>query len=75
MPAILKEAIEKIYLDRGFDLYLGRKPENTDFPSFDDLLEALPAVIQKSAYSNEVKGIIPGHWLPGLSPSRMDYTG
>lgn len=60
MPAILKEAIEKIYLDRGFDLYLGRKPENMDFPSFDDLLEALPAVIQKSAYSNEVKGNYTG---------------
>lgn len=60
MPAILKDALEKIYLDRGFDLYFGGKPADTQFPSFKDLLEALPVVIQSSSYSNEVKGNYTG---------------
>lgn len=60
MPAILKDALEKIYLDKGFDLYFGGKPDNAQFPSFNDLLAALPAVIQSSSYSNEVKGNYTG---------------
>ncbi len=60
MPAILKEAIETIYLNKGFNLYAGGKPENTDFPCFDELLEELPRVIQRSSYSNEVKGNYTG---------------
>lgn len=60
MPAILKDALEKIYLDRGFDLYFGGRPDEAQFPSFNDLLAALPAVIQSSSYSNEVKGNYTG---------------
>lgn len=60
MPAILKDALEKIYLDRGFDLYFGGKPDEAQFPSFNDLLAALPAVIQSSSYSNEIKGNYTG---------------
>lgn len=60
MPAILKESIEQIYLDKGFDLYFGWKPAGEDFPSFSDLLETLPKVIQNSSYSNEVKGNYTG---------------
>lgn len=56
MPAILKEAIEKIYADRGFDSVLGTRPENAEFPCFDDLLAALPQIIKNSAYSAEVQG-------------------
>ena len=60
MPAILKDALEKIYLDRGFDLYFGGKPDGAQFPCFADLLTTLPEIIQKSAYSNEVKGNYTG---------------
>ena len=60
MPALLKEAIEKIYLDKGFDLDFGYKPEDAQFPSFADLLTTLPAVIKNSAYSAEVKGNYTG---------------
>lgn len=56
MPALLKEAIEKVYIDKGFDLYFGYKPENVQFPSFFDLLKTLPIVIKNSDYSAEVKG-------------------
>ena len=60
MPALLKEAIEKVYLDKGFDLYFGYKPEDAQFPSFADLLTTLPAVIKNSDYSAEVKGNYTG---------------
>ena len=60
MPAILKESLEKIYLDKGFDLYFGGKPDGAQFPDFNDLLATLPVIIQASAYSNEVKGNYTG---------------
>ncbi|MBR4039919.1 MAG: ATP-binding protein [Clostridia bacterium] len=56
MPAILKEAVELIYTEKGFNLMGGGRPEGAQFPSFSDLLEALPRVINQSSYSNEVKG-------------------
>lgn len=56
MPAILKDAIHEIYTDKGFDMYYGDKPEDGEFPDFNDLLEKLPEVINRSAYSGEVKG-------------------
>lgn len=60
MPALLKEAIEKIYLDKGFDLDFGYKPEDASFPDFGDLLKTLPVVIKNSDYSAEVKGNYTG---------------
>lgn len=56
MPAVLKEAIERIYVEAGWDLedsvnYNGIR----HFPTFRDLLIALPEVIKESAYSQEVK--------------------
>lgn len=60
MPAILKEAVEKVYLDKGFDLITGYRPEDAGFPCFEELLEALPQVIAESAYSAENKGNYTG---------------
>jgi hypothetical protein len=62
MPAILKDAIEKAYEKKGWDLfnsiYLpGGEPE---FPTFADLLEELPKVINSSAYSSDTKGDYTG---------------
>lgn len=56
MPAILKEAVELIYTEKGFNLLGGGRPKGAEFPSFRDLLDALPRVINQSSYSNEVKG-------------------
>lgn len=56
MPAILKDAIHEIYIDKGFDMYYGDRPQDGEFPDFNDLLEKLPEVINRSAYSGEVKG-------------------
>lgn len=56
MPAILKDSIERIYANKGFDMVLGDKPKDADFPCFSDLLEEIPQVVRSSEYSGEVKG-------------------
>ncbi len=56
MPAILKDSIERIYAKRGFDMVLGDKPADAQFPCFSDLLAEIPLVLKTSEYSGEVKG-------------------
>lgn len=56
MPAIMKEALEEIYRKQGFDDIWGELPENGRFPTFSDLLDTLPEIIQSSKYSQEVQG-------------------
>lgn len=63
MPAILKEALELCYEKKGFDLESGDLPEGGQFPTFSDLLKALPGVIDQSDYSSEVKGNYRGALL------------
>ena len=58
MPAILKDAIERIYEKKGWDLlnsvYLpGGEPQ---YPTFKDLLAELPEIINQSGYSSDTKG-------------------
>ncbi len=58
MPAILKDAIERIYEKKGWDLlnsvYLpGGEPQ---YPTFKDLLTELPEIINQSGYSSDTKG-------------------
>lgn len=58
MPAILKEAIEQAYVNKGWDLmnsvYAGTgKPV---FPTFMDVLIQLPEIINSSDYSSDTKG-------------------
>ena len=62
MPAILKEAVEQIYIEKGWDLlnsaYI-RGPEPV-FPTFSDLMKALPRIISSSAYSSDTQGDYTG---------------
>ena len=57
MPAILKEGIERIYREKGWDL---NKSINIygveDYPNFSDLLVVLPEIINETKYSGEAKG-------------------
>lgn len=61
MPAVLKEGIERIYMAKGWDLthstFLSGRPV---YPTFEDLLKALPGVINESDYSPEVKSNYTG---------------
>ena len=56
MPAILKDALERIYADNGFDMKHRVCTGEETFPSFEDLLRVLPQVIRESEYSREVQG-------------------
>ncbi len=62
MPAILKDAVEKIYIDKGWDLlnsvYL--KEGEPSYPTFNDLMKTLPDVINNSGYSSDTKGDYTG---------------
>lgn len=58
MPAILKDAIERTYMDKGWDLKnsINIRRNNNKYPNFKDLLRVLPEVINQSNYSQEAKG-------------------
>lgn len=58
MPAILKEAIENAYISKGWDLLNSIYMEEGSpvFPTFTDVLQELPKVINSSEYSADTKG-------------------
>lgn len=62
MPAILKDAVEQIYVEKGWDLlnsvYMGEG--DPVYPTFRDLMKALPNVINNSGYSSNTKGDYTG---------------
>lgn len=60
MPAIMKEALNEIYRQHGFDDVWGELPEGGIFPTFEDLLRTLPQIIKTSQYSAEVQGNYTG---------------
>lgn len=63
MPALLKEAMVKIYEDIGWDLNKSENPDGNKFPNFKDLLEAIEEVIENSKYSSENKADYAGALL------------
>jgi DNA helicase HerA-like ATPase len=58
MPAILKEAIEEAYVSKGWDLLNSVFMEEGEviFPTFIDVLNELPKIINTSQYSADTKG-------------------
>ncbi len=61
MPAVLKEAIEEIYIEKGWDLEFSiNTKEYPEYPEFKDLVEVLPRIIERSGYSEEVKSNYKG---------------
>lgn len=61
MPAVLKEAVLQAYESCGWDLAESKNRYSDQlFPAFPDLLNELVAVIQNSAYSEEVKSNYTG---------------
>lgn len=56
MPAVLKEAVEKSYVEAGWDLDTSKnKYDPVLYPNFSDVLYCLRKVIVDSDYSQEVK--------------------
>lgn len=58
MPAILKEAIEEAYVSKGWDLLNSVFISEGEpvFPTFIDVLQELPKIINNSEYSSDTKG-------------------
>ncbi len=59
MPAVLKDAIERIYVNVGWNLQSSRSRTQI-FPTFSDLLDELPRVMDSSMYSDETKSDYSG---------------
>lgn len=77
MPAILKDAVEKAYIAKGWDLlnsvYMNEgEPE---YPTFMDLLEILPKVIQNSGYSSDTQGDYTGALVTRVSSLANGISG
>ncbi|MCD8151279.1 MAG: DUF87 domain-containing protein [Clostridiales bacterium] len=65
MPAVLKDAIERSYINAGWDLTASvckyeDKFGQTLFPSFIDVLKMINAVMEESKYSSDSKGDYTG---------------
>jgi len=56
MPSLLKEAVERVYIEKGWDLEnsLFLKDEK-EYPTITDLVNVMPLIIERSGYSAEVK--------------------
>lgn len=56
MPAVLKEAIERVYEESGWDLENSLHiEEEPSFPTMHNLVKILPEIINESGYSEELK--------------------
>lgn len=62
MPAVLKDAIERVYINKGWNLQKSvcAFGDIGKFPTFMDLLTTLPEVMEESAYSNDTKSDYSG---------------
>jgi hypothetical protein len=67
MPAILKESIERSYMDCGWNLDDSTNPYGEDlFPQFDDVARNIRLIIDSSEYDSENKGAYKGSLLTRL---------
>lgn len=58
MPAVLKSSFERAYIMHGWDLNHSTYQEmgNGKFPSFKDIVDILPVILNESEFSTETKG-------------------
>ena len=75
MPAVLKDGIERAYRERGWDLVESVCRPEKRFPTFDDLLNVLPAVMRESDYSAETKGDYTGALVTRVRSLRNGING
>lgn len=77
MPAILKNAVEKAYINKGWDLqnsiYLNDGP--AQFPTFEDVLNTLPKIIENSGYSSDTQGDYTGALTTRVESLTNGITG
>lgn len=59
MPAVLKDAIERVYKDKGW-IFSNPAYYSDDFPTFADLIKVLPEIMSESLYSADTKSDYSG---------------
>ncbi len=76
MPAVLKSAVEKAYMDCGWDLIesINRYDRNL-YPSFADVARNIKTIIDSSEYDNENKGAYKGSLLTRLQSLANGING
>lgn len=61
MPAVLKDSIERVYVNKGWNLLNSKCcVKGRPFPTFADLLITLPEVMEESSYSADTKNDYSG---------------
>lgn len=76
MPAVLKSAVEKSYVDSGWDLISStNKYDKNLYPSFKDVALNIKAIIESSEYDNENKGAYKGSLLTRLQSLTTGING
>lgn len=76
MPAVLKSAVEKSYVDCGWDLLTSaNKYDNGLYPDFADVARNIKIIIESSEYDNENKGAYKGSLLTRLQSLTTGING
>ena len=76
MPAVLKSAVEKSYVDCGWDLMSStNKYDNRLYPDFADVARNIKSIIDSSEYDKENKGAYKGSLLTRLQSLTTGING
>ena len=76
MPAVLKEAIEKSYVDCGWDLIRSVNTYRCEiYPTFSDVARNIKTIIESSEYDAENKGAYKGSLLTRLQSLANGING
>lgn len=76
MPAVLKSAVEKSYIDCGWDLMTSENKYDKDlYPDFADVARNIKIIIDSSEYDNENKGAYKGSLLTRLQSLTTGING
>lgn len=76
MPAVLKSAVERSYIDCGWDLVTSKNKYGVDlYPKFDDVARNIKTIIDSSEYDAENKGAYKGSLLTRLQSLTTGING
>jgi hypothetical protein len=76
MPAVLKSAVEKSYVDCGWDLITSKNKYDRNFyPDFKTVADNIKTIIDSSEYDNENKGAYKGSLLTRLQSLTNGING
>ena len=75
MPAVLKKAVEKSYIDCGWDLIKSVNEFGGIYPTFADVADNIKEIIDSSEYDNENKGAYKGSLLTRIESLTNGING